>query len=175
MAHNVTCTKCGQRFDRDKVPFEIAGSRRYAHKECPLQDSEKTQEITDLNKLEDYIKIKFNEEYVNARIRQQINNYRLQYKFTYSGILKTLVYFFDIKGNDLAKAQGGIGIVPFVYKEASKYYYDLFMAKEINKGKDISQYKPEVVEIIISSPKRQPHMRNLFQFLDEGEDIMDEQ
>lgn len=169
IAHIVLCTKCGQKFDRDKIPFEPSGSRRYAHKQCPSQDPVKQQEIEELNKLEEYIKKLFDETYINPRVRQQISNYKEQYHFTYSGMLKTLIYFFEIRGNDIAKAQGGIGIVPYIYKEASKYYYELHIQQKLNQDKNFLDFKPKVKEIVILSPKLKPSRKILFNFLEEEE------
>ena len=38
MAHNVICTICKTRFDRDKEAFAVTGSRRYAHASCALRE-----------------------------------------------------------------------------------------------------------------------------------------
>jgi hypothetical protein len=48
-----------------------------------------------------------------------------KYNYTYSGIHRSLEYFYEVKGNSLDKANGGIGIVPFVYQDAYNYYYSL--------------------------------------------------
>lgn len=43
-------------------------------------------------------------------------------KFTNKGIYFTLKYFYEIKKNAWDKGHGGIGIVAFVYKEATEYW-----------------------------------------------------
>lgn len=45
--------------------------------------------------------------------------------YTYKGQLLTLKYFFEIKKSDLKKANGSIGIIPFVYSDAQKYYQNI--------------------------------------------------
>ena len=111
MAHWVTCVYCKERFDRDKEPTTQISARRYAHKECAEKNQkEKSQEEKDLEQLEAYIMKLFNEPYVNARIRKQIKDYKNQYDYTYSGMLKTLIWFYEIKGNSIDKANGGIGM-----------------------------------------------------------------
>ena len=40
MAHNVTCTICQGRFDRDKVEYVQTGARRYAHAACALRKAQ---------------------------------------------------------------------------------------------------------------------------------------
>lgn len=47
----------------------------------------------------------------------------------YRGQLLTLKYFFEIKKNKVEKANGSIGIIPFIYGEA-KHYYETQAKKE---------------------------------------------
>lgn len=109
----------------------------------------------------------FHLEYVDARIRKQINNYIEEYHFTYSGIRKALIYFFDVKGHSTDKANGGIGIVPYVYKDAYNYYLSLWEANQKNEDKDVEQFVPQVVKIKIPRPQRKIKKRKCFEFLDE--------
>lgn len=164
-AHYVTCVYCGERFNRDKEPTTQISARRYAHKECAEKhEASKSQEEKDLEALEKYIMQLFDEPYVNARVRKQLKEYKEQYHFTYSGILKTLIYFYEIKGNSIEKANGGIGIIPFVYNDALKYYYALYLAKLANENKNIEIYKPKEKVIEILPPKIQPkRVRLLFE------------
>lgn len=109
----------------------------------------------------------FGETYINAKTNKQLKDYREQYNYTYSGIHKALVYFYEIKGNDKNKANGGIGIVPFVYRDAYNYYYALWEAKQKNEGKKIEDFIPKIREVHIPIPQRNIEKRNLFSFLDE--------
>lgn len=164
-AHYVTCVYCGERFNRDKEPTTQVSARRYAHKECAEKhEASKSQEEKDLEALEKYIMQLFDEPYVNARVRKQLKEYKEQYHFTYSGILKTLIYWYEIKGNSTEKANGGIGIIPYVYNDALKYYYALYLAKLANESKNIEVYKPKEKIIEILPPKVQPKkVRLLFE------------
>ena len=108
--HIVKCLICEKTFYANTEPFVMKG-RRYIHKSCPeRKENEKTQEQKDIEALEEYIKKLFNENYVNARVRKQIKQYREEYNYSYSGILKALVYFYDIKGNSTEMSNGGIGM-----------------------------------------------------------------
>lgn len=168
-AHYVTCIYCKERFNRDVESTVQVSARRYAHKECADKFYvEKTQEEKDLEALEKYIKKLFNESYINARIRKQIKDYRQEYNYTYSGMLKTLIFWFEVKGNKTDKANGGIGIIPYVYKQAHDYYYSLYLAKLANENKNINDYKPKIKEIEIAPPTSHPKKIKLFN-LDEGE------
>ena len=101
--------------------------------------------------------------------KKQINQFVQEYNYTYSGILRTLIYFYEIKGGDKEAAHDGIGIVPFCYQDAYNYYYSLWLAKQRNEDKDLSQYIPKEVEIRITPPEREPMKRRLFSFLDNDE------
>lgn len=173
MPHPVTCVYCHKKFDRDKEAAVQISKARYAHKECAEHKDELlTQEEKDIMALEQYIMKKFEEPFVNARIKKQIKEYREEYNYTYSGMLKTLIWWFDIKGNSLDKANGGIGIIPFVYKDACDYYYALYMAEMVNEDKDINDFQPKQRVIEIASPRVYVKPPQLFNLDDdeEGED-----
>lgn len=168
MAHIVTCVYCKQRFDRDKFPYVQVSARRYAHQECSLTEEQKlNKEEQDKIDLENYILKLFKIDYVDAKIRKQIKQYREEYNYTYSGIRKALVYFYEIKGNSIEKANGGIGIVPYVYQSAYNYYLALWQAQQKNQDKVLNDYVPRVKEIVIPRPQRKVKKRELFTFLDE--------
>lgn len=167
MSHIVKCLYCEKKFDRDKMPYIQVG-RRYAHKECSMTAEErKTQEEQDKQDLDNYIIQLLKIDYIDARIRKQIKTYIEENNYTYSGIKKALIYFYEVKGNSIEKANGGIGIVPFIYKDAFNYYYALWQAQQQNKDKVIVDYQPKVIEVVIPRPQRKVKQRKLFTFLDE--------
>lgn len=100
-----------------------------------------------------------------------MNDYIKEYQYTYSGMLKALIYFYEVKGNNKNKANGGIGIIPFIYKDAYNYYYNLWMIQQSNKDKNVIDYVPKLKEIKIPIPKKEPRKRSVFTFLDEQEDL----
>ncbi len=128
------------------------------------------KEDLDKMKLEQYINKLFHTDYVDPRIQKQIKNYIKEYNFTYSGILKSLVYFYEVKQNPVEKSNDGIGIVPWVYKQAFNYYYAIWLAQQKNTDKTVENYIPKETEIIIPRPKPKPHKKHLFSFLDDKED-----
>lgn len=164
MAHQVTCQYCKERFDRDKEPFVEVSPRRYAHQRCAdsvIVVDTRTQEEKDYEALEKYIKHLFSEDYVNAKIRKQIKDYRQTYNYSFSGMLKTLKWWYEIKGNTTEKANQGIGIIPFVYDDACKYYYSLWLAENINAD---TEYKYVVEEVEIAPPQVWTAPPKLFNF-----------
>lgn len=128
------------------------------------------KEDLDKMKLEQYINKLFHTDYVDPRIQKQIKNYIKEYNFTYSGILKSLIYFYEVKQNPVEKSNDGIGIVPWVYKQAFNYYYAIWLAQQKNTNKTVENYIPKETEIIIPRPKPKPHKKHLFSFLDDKED-----
>lgn len=113
----------------------------------------------------------FNYDYVPPRAKKQINHFIQEYNYTYSGMLKALVYFYEIKGGSIEDAHDGIGILPYIYQDAYNYYYNLWLAKQKNEDKELERYKPRVIEVKIAPPKREVYKRKLFTFLDEEEVI----
>lgn len=169
MAHQVKCLYCGKMVNRDKVPMVKIGARRYAHPECAEhKEAVQTQEQKDQEALEQYIMKIFDEPYINAKIRKQINEYKEKYNYTYSGMLKTLIWWFEVKGNSIEKANGGIGIIPFVYKNACDYYYALYLAQLGNANKKITKYKTKEIEI--GSPRVYVKPPRLFNLEDDEDD-----
>lgn len=93
MAHFVICRYCNCRFDRDIEPFAEVSARRYAHKSCADKvDATIPQEEKDYNNLEKYIKELFKIDRINAKTKKQIKDFREEYGYTYTGILKTLYW-----------------------------------------------------------------------------------
>ena len=109
----------------------------------------------------------FGYEYVPPRAKKQINEYIQEYNYTYSGMLKALVYFYEIRGGSVDEAHEGVGILPYIYNDARDYYYNLWLAQQKNIYKDIKEFKPEVIEGRIPRPERNIIKRKLFSFLDE--------
>ena len=166
MAHFVICKYCGCRFNRDDEPFVEVGARRYAHKSCADKvEAAIPQEEIDYSNLELYIKKLFKIDNVNAKTKKQIRDFREEYGYSYSGILKTLYWWYEIQGHTTELAKDGIGIVPYVYSDAEKYYYTLYLAKMVNDN--IGEYKPKIEEIEIPSPRVYTNPIKLFNFNEE--------
>ena len=169
MAHRVKCYYCGSTFDRDKaVDCVKVNGNRYAHLECYLRkQEEKTQEEKDLEALEEYIINLLSLDYITPRVKKQINDFKEKYNYSYTGMRKALVYFYEVKGNNVEKANGGIGIIPYVYQDAYNYYYHIWLANQSNQAKPIEQYQPQERVIKIPIPKRVEKKKKLFSFLEE--------
>jgi hypothetical protein len=162
---NVICAYCKKPLSKKDEDCVMIGNNKYVHKGC--QALEEKREKTDKEQLEEYIKNLFQISYIDPRVKGQIKKYIDEYNYTYSGIRKALIYHYEIKGGDKSKANGGIGIVPYVYQAAYEYHYNLWLAQQKNKDVEITLYTPKVKEIVIPRPQRKVKKRPLFTFLDE--------
>ena len=173
MAHPVICSICGQKFDRDLVQAVQTGSRRYAHLKCDPQNTnlvplvEKPEQDPEMTKLKDYINQKYGDKARWVLIQKQIKEF-VKKGYSISGILKSLVWFYDVKGNSVDGSNGGIGIVDYAYQDAYNYYYNLFLIQSQNENKDIPAIVTKEREITIKPPQIKIKKR-FFQFLDEDE------
>lgn len=164
----VICSICKKQINKKQDKYKQLSNGKYAHLSC--FELEEKREKTDAEKLNIYIMKLFDWDYVHPRVKRQISDYIEEYNFTYSGIQKSLEYFYHVKGNSLEKANGGIGIVPYIYQDAYNYYYALWEAKQKNIGIKIKEYVADTKEISIPPPQRKLKKRKLFTFLDEEEE-----
>jgi hypothetical protein len=157
------CLYCGLEFDRDKLPYTQVTERRYAHKECAEKfQVQKSQDELDYDALADYIENLFGVGFLNAKIVKQIKDYRTAYNYTYSGMLGTLVYWYEVKKApiDKVKANGGIGIIPYIYDDAKEYYNKINQANQLNAN--FTNYMAKVINITIEPPQKQEVPVKLF-------------
>ena len=167
--HLVKCAICGEQFDTNLIQAVRHGARRYAHYSCyPSGELVPLGEEADpeLQKLKDYIDKLFGDKVNWALVQKQIKKYKEENNYSYSGMLKSLIYFYEIKGNpkDPEKGQGGIGIVPFCYQDAYNYYYSLFIAQNNNKDKTLVT---KIKEIFIKPPRMRGTKQKFFNLGDE--------
>lgn len=102
--HMVKCLYCGQMFDANTEPFVKPNARRYAHVACARTEEEnQTQEEKDKRELEEYIKELFGVSTIPIKIRKQMDTFRKEKNYSYSGMRKTLKFFFEVKGNPIEK------------------------------------------------------------------------
>lgn len=168
--HRVKCSICGQTFDRDKIEFVATSSRRYAHRSCyEKQQNGLSEEEKFKQQIYDYTLKLFGSNFNKKRIELQLKKMMTEnVEFTYSGILKTLVYWYEVKRGDVEKSHYSIGIIPYVYNDAREYYRQLWMTQQLNADKDIDQFIPKIKVVTIPAPQRNPiKKRKHFQFLEQ--------
>ena len=163
------CAICGIEFDRNSIQAVKHGARRYAHRDCfpegELVPTEKSAtEDPDLIALKNYIERIYGTKANWALINKQIKKFHLENKYSYSGILKSLIYFYEVKHNSVDGSNGGIGIVEYTYDQAYQYYLAIFMAQQNNEDKTLVT---KVKEFIIKPPHQRGTKNSL---LDWAED-----
>lgn len=190
MAHNVKCLWCGEIFDCELEQSVKARTNRYGHLKCVPQGEEyplvplpspeelaarqtkakpkrkktvqKKTKDKELQELENYILTLFKVKYVPPRIQKQIKQYHEEYNYTYSGIQKSLFYFFEIQKHPVDTYGATIGIVPYVYDSAKQYFYTLFLARMANQSLKKEQLKTKVVEYQIPAPRHKDRKIKMF-------------
>ena len=153
MAHK--CVFCGSTIENsfDEIPYK----NRYAHKNCF-----NTAMKTTVTKKKEHIEAKkktlgrakpkaelkdaLNKDELPAKIYKLTEDYIKKYEFTYSGILNTLIYYFDLCNHGV---DGDcIGIVPYYYADAKEYFDHYQTALNSNKVVEVdSIYKEKKVKI----------------------------
>lgn len=172
--HIVKCPICGEHFDASAEPYVMVNKRRYAHKICAESaQANKTKEEEDREILEEYIKELFNLTSITPKIKRQIKVYHEENNYSYSGMYKTLKYFFEIKNNSVEKANGGIGIIPYVWNDALVYWRSIWEAQQQISKTATNDFILSSREVRIAPPCRKPmkHIQRLFSFLEEEVDI----
>ena len=170
MAHKVICLYCKKQFDRDKEPTQKVSARRYAHLNCWKEHlANMSQEEKDIQNFFDYTKKLFGEDYNYILTKKLAERYVKENNYTYSGMLKTLKWYYEKEGHSIEKSNGSIGIIPYIYKQALNYYYALYQAQLVNKEKDLSNFatsKERIVEI--ESPR--VYVRPLHMWFEEDDE-----
>jgi len=173
MGHRVKCAICGIEFDRDNEQAVRHGARRYSHAACepdnkdfvPLVEKKTKKENPDAAALDAYIYSLFGDKTNWPMVKKQIKKYQEEEGYTLTGILKSLIYFYEVQHNSIDKSNYAIGIVPFCYGAAKEYYYNLWLAQQKNQDK-VFQAKEK--EVVIKAP-RKPEMFKRFFNLGEDE------
>lgn len=177
MAHYCICSKCCVRFDRDKIQAVKTGARRYGHATCypdnkdfvKMEAPKKAAADPDLEMLKEYISKVYGTKANWPLISKQIKEYHEVNGYSYSGMYKSLVYFYEVKKNSLDNSHGGIGIIPFTYQAAYDYYLNLFLISNANsKIENMKEYVSQEKEIVIKEPRRKTSFfKKLFNLEDE--------
>ncbi len=155
MAHMVLCPVCNIRFDADIEEYVLEG-RRYIHKKCYEERKRNQLFIDDIHL---YMRHMLGELYSKNKIDKQIKDFIAEGK-TAEGINKTIKYWYEVKKSDPSKAQGGIGIVGYIYGEAMEYYKT--REENLQKNKDIEWKQETEVLQIFPKPVEKPKRIKLF-------------
>lgn len=127
----------------------------------------KSKEEQDKEDLKNYLKELLGDSYTPQKVNRQIKEFREQNNYTYTGMRQALKYFYEIQGNDISKAQGGCGIIPYCYNAAYNYFFSIWQANQQNIDKEIAV--PAEEKLFIPRPQAKLKQNKFFSFLDEEE------
>ena len=124
----VTCAFCGEKTVDKKSSNYIRYKDKNFHKECGLKQQEKDNFFK-------YVCEIFKLKSPGPKIYSQANSF-VQYKhYTYKGMQYTLEYIYKViqkKDNQPFDAKS-IGLIPYYYEEAKKYFTKIEIKKENNQ------------------------------------------
>ena len=173
-AHMVKCLFCGKVFDAQESGKDIIWykprNNRYAHIECGKQkEAEKTQDEKDYERLYYYVKEQQKNNFDYIKFKKIVEAWHKDYNFTYNGMYYSLIYFYEIKKNSKQKfIDGSIGIIPFVYKDAENYYYNIYIASQRAGTGNYDATRSQTIEI--SPPAAKQRIPKLFNLDMEDDD-----
>lgn len=155
----VKCLYCGQEFYRSQTEWVKPRGNRYAHKECAMKEEVKQGVILQVHdKMKNILGVNYNKTKIDKQIKSLLKEGK-----TEIGILRTLEYWYDIKQSSAAQANGGIGIVPYVYGEAMNYFDRQKRYKEMQQTIDIDSFIDDTKVLRVSpKPIRKPVGVKLF-------------
>lgn len=145
--NTVTCQKCKQPINKLTDEYIKKGSG-YIHKSCiSTEEVEKAE-------LNNYICEIFHLKTPGPANNNLINKFHNENGYSYKSMYYALKYYYEIKKGSVEKAQGRIGILPYIYDDAKNYYDNLTRTQNVilhNVEKQLTQ-KENI--IIVKLPPR---------------------
>lgn len=132
--HKVMCRVCRETIDTDAQDDWVMPQKKwYYHQSCYEDFAKKKNNLKErgltttvdndlwFETVYDYLTKDLKIGLAFEKFLSQWNNF-LKKGMTAKGIFFTLKYFYDIKRGNTLKSENGIGIVPFIYEEATCYW-----------------------------------------------------
>lgn len=143
------CRICHELIDKNKDDWILPVRNWYYHKKC-YEDWKKGNPVDDeeyVDYIFDFISRDLKVKYDFFKISAQIEKFKKD-NMTVKGQFFALKYFYEVQHGDWNKGHGGIGIIPYVYRESCEYW----AAKErANKG-IIQQIESQMAEARAQEP-----------------------
>lgn len=168
--NDLFCPFCKKKIDRTKDLYRRLPGGWFGHEECCVLEDQRKK--TPEEELCLYIMKLYDIPFVTPYMKRQIEKYRVEYQYTYTGMLRSLRYWYDVKKIPFDKSKG-VGIIPYIYQEAYDYYYAIWQANQQAKEAEKTIYKPIVEEVTVGLPSRPQILKKLFNSVDK--DIIDGQ
>ena len=162
------CPFCKKKINIEKDLYRTLPGGWHAHEACALIEDQK--EKTPEQELDLYIMKRYDIPFVTPYMKKLIEKYKDEYQYTYTGMLRSLQYWYEVKKMPFDKKKG-VGIIPYIYQEAYNYYHSIWLANQ--KSEDNYKYVPQVEEVTIRRPPRPTLFKKLFSSVDKDE-VIDE-
>ena len=132
--------------ERLKEDAEKKASKKKAAKpKAELKDYVSNEDYQDKKAFYEKIRSLTGEEDISSKIYVLVDKYVSRYSYTFKGMLNTINYL-ELKEKNLSGDI--IGIIPYYYTEAEKYYEDIDSIEKNAQTKNISDmYKEKVIQI----------------------------
>jgi hypothetical protein len=124
------CRQCGKEINKDAAIqvkpriYVCSADCEQKYKAKNVQSSQKaSKKCDDLIELKSYINQLYNGNVNWGLVMRQIKSFKEEYGYTYKQQLWVLKYAYEIK--DMCFEAQGIGIIPWLFKEARQFYSQL--------------------------------------------------
>lgn len=142
------CPKCHDKIDINTEEYRLVG-KRYLHLKCfnELQNSDDKY----IDMMYRFLKNEVGLNYNYVQCEKQRNSYNNK-GLSNETIYKTLVYIYKIRKVNPSRAEGRIGLVPFMYEEATQYFNNLEKQRKVvdrayEKQKKVETKKMSIVDV----------------------------
>ena len=167
MAHEVLCRICKEKFDTTTTDYVMPSKNWYYHRKCYEDFGKKSVNIE--SEVEDRLWFDASWRILHKDLRLDINYLKfqsqwknfIQKKMTPKGIYFALRYFYIVKKGDGERAEGGIGIVPYIYEDSCKYWIERnrIEANIVKKIEDQVRQAESREKVVIIKPRKK-HTKN---------------
>ncbi len=169
------CRLCGEEINKEKNDWIMPSKNWYYHKQCynNWKQAQFNNDEEYIDMIYDFIARDLKKSYDWWVCEAQRKKFIKENKMTNKGILFALKYFYEVKHGDWEKGHGGIGIVPFIYKDSCAYW----AAREHNSQGTIAEIERQMREaanrnkkVIHKKENKQKKFKVDFSVLDDLED-----
>jgi len=144
----VKCPKCGEY--NEKIVTILYNKRYYCEACFEATKNAVKQETDDYKILISYVCSIYNITIPDGLMFKQIKEFKDTFGYSYKGMKTTLHYFYEIlEGNDTGNSRG-LGIIPYVYKDAVDFYKTKKSIKDSLTKVDMDELNNDIKIITIN-------------------------
>lgn len=164
--NDLLCPFCKKKIDRFKDQYRRLPGGWFGHEQCCIIEDQRKK--TPEEELDLYIMKLYDIPFVSPYMKKQIEKYRVNYQYSYTGMLRSLKYWYEIKKTPF-DASKGVGIIPYIYQDAYNYYYSIWLANQKAKEDEASTIKKQIELVNIGPPAKPRILKKLFTSIDKDE------